>query len=211
MDPWENIKTDREVLADYLETLSPEDWAAQSWCDEWTVKGVAAHLLVSPTMSKGQIVRSFLASGFNLDKMSAKLVGQMTADMSAAEIVAATRDTAGVRSAPPGLKPIGVFGEVLTHAGDISLALGKPLDFPVEHYVIGLDHMKGVQPALGCRKRIEGLKLNATDVDWSTGDGPLVEGDAQHLLSAMTGRRGALDALTGAGVAVLAGRVAPQG
>ena len=203
MDPWNDIKADREAFADYLETLSSDEWDTQSLCDEWTVKGVTTHLLVTPTMSKGQIFFSFLGSGFNLDKMSAKLVKQMTAELSPDQIVAKTRDTAGVQSAPPGLKPLGVFGEVLTHTSDISLALKKPLDLPVEHYVIGLDYMKDVQPVLGCKKRIEGLQMKASDADWSTGDGPLVEGPAKELLSAMTGRRAALDALTGDGVDIM--------
>ena len=157
MDPWDDIKADREAFADYLEALSPDEWNSPSWCSEWTVKGVATHLLVTPTMSKGQVFKAFLGSGFSLDKMSAKLVGRMTADMSTDEIVATTRETAGVRTAPPGLKPIGVFGEVLTHTSDISLALGRPLDLPTDHYVIGLEHMKDVQPVLGCKKRIAGL------------------------------------------------------
>jgi uncharacterized protein (TIGR03083 family) len=206
MDVWELIQTDRLAFADYLGSLSTADWDAMSWCDEWTVKAVTTHLLVTPTMSKGQVFLAFLKSGFNLDKMSAKLVGEMTASMSNEQIVTTTRETAGVRSAPPGLKPIGVFGELLVHASDISFAIGKPFRLPTEHYVIGLNHMKDVQPVLGNKKRIAGLQLRATDADWSTGSGPVVEGDAQHLLSAMTGRREACAALTGAGVDVLRSR-----
>ncbi len=206
MDPWADIKVDRESFADYLATLAPQDWEAQSLCAAWTVKGVTTHLLVTPTMSKGQIFTGFLASGFNLGKFSAKLVSKMCDEMSTDEIIEKTRSTAGVKNPPPGLKPIGVFGEVLTHTSDVSLAIDKPFALPVDHYVIGLDYMKGVQPVLGCKKRIAGLKLNATDADWSTGDGPFVEGKAQHLLSAMTGRRAALDDLTGDGVEELRGR-----
>jgi len=206
MDPWGEIKADREVFADYLATLSPEDWGTRSLCDEWAVKGVATHLLVTPTMSKGRVFRAFLASGFNLDKMSAKLVRRMTTDMTTDEIVAQTRATAGVRSAPPGLKPMGVFGEVLTHTTDISEAVGKPLALPVAHYVAVLEYMKDVQPVLHCRKRIEGLRMQATDADWSTGSGPLVEGDAPHLLLAMTGRKSVLDGLHGEGVEILRSR-----
>lgn len=200
MDTWEAIKTDRVAFSEYLATLSAQDWDAPTWCDEWTVKGVAAHLLVAPTMTKGQVFLAFVKSGFNLDKMSAKLIGHMMAAMSNEEIVAKTGDSAGVRGAPPGLKPLGVFGELLVHSSDISLSLGKPFSVAVEHYVIGLNYMKDVQPVLGCKKRIAGLKLRANDADWSTGDGPLVEGDAKHLLSAMTGRRRAFDALSGEGV-----------
>ncbi len=203
MDPWEHISTDRVAFADYLETLAPDDWDTTSLCTDWTVKGVTTHLLVPPTMSKGQIFGAFLGSGFNLDKMSAKLVAKMTASMSTDEIVSQTRATAGVQSAPPGLKPIGVLAEVLTHATDVSLAVGKPFDLPIDHYVMGLEHMKDVQPVLGCKKRIAGLQLKATDADWSTGSGPLVEGTAKLLLSAMTGRSAAYDQLTGDGVATL--------
>ena len=159
MDPWPYIKSDREALADYLETLDADDWQKPSLCDQWTVKGVATHMLVTPMVSKGKIFFSFLGSGFNLDKMSAKFVKSMSTEMSTDDIVAKTRETAGSQSAPPGLKPMGVLGEVLTHSGDISLAVGKPFDLPVDHYVVGLDYMKDVQPVVGCKKRIEGLQL----------------------------------------------------
>jgi uncharacterized protein (TIGR03083 family) len=206
MDPWDAINQDRQAFAGYLATLSPEDWKKPTWCEQWSVKAVASHLLVPPTMSKGQVFLSFLKAGFNLDKMSATLIAGMDKAMSNEDIVTTTRSTAGVRSAPPGLKPLGVFSEILVHASDISLAIGKPFDFPIDHYVIGLNYMKDVQPVLGCKKRIAGLKLKAEDTDWSTGDGPLVEGSAKLLLSAMTGRPQALVSLRGDGVAVLRGR-----
>jgi hypothetical protein len=157
-------------------------------------------------MSKGKIFLAFLGAGFNVDKMSAKLVTRMSAEMSNEQMVAVTRSSAGVRSAPPGLKPIGVFAELITHAADISLALGKPHHFGAEHTIMALDHMKGQQPVLGCTKRIAGLRLQATDAEWSTGSGPAVEGDLQHLLAAMTGRKQALSSLTGDGVETLRGR-----
>jgi uncharacterized protein (TIGR03083 family) len=206
MTPWTEIKADRESLADYLESLTPEDWTKPSLCDGWTVKGVATHLLVTPTMSKGKVFFAFAGSGFNLSKMSQRQIDRMTAEMSTEDIVTQTRGTAGVQTAPLGLKPMGVLGEVLTHTSDISLGVGKPLDLPVEHYVLGLDYMKDVQPVLGCKKRIAGLTLRTTDTEWTYGDGPIVEGDAKHLLAAMTGRKAALDALTGDGVDTLRSR-----
>lgn len=206
MGPWVEIKADRELFADYLEGLSPEEWDRSSLCDGWTVKGVAIHLLVTPTMSKGQVFRSFLGSGFNLDKMSAKLIDRKSAEMSTDQIVAVTRQSAGSENAPPGLKPLGVLGEVLVHTTDVSDAVGRPLDLPVAHYVTGLEYMKDVQPVLGCKKRIADLKLNATNADWTTGDGPTVEGDAKHLLSAMAGRPSSMDALTGEGVDIMRSR-----
>jgi uncharacterized protein (TIGR03083 family) len=206
MDPWEAITPDREALAAYLATLTPADWQAPSWCQAWSVKDVAAHLLVPPTKSKGEVFFAFVRAGFNLDKMNARYVAQLTDSMSADQIVTAIRDSAGSRSAPPGLAPIGVLGDLVVHTIDIARAIGKPCQLPLAHYVTVLDHMKGMQPVMGCKKRIAGLKLKATDTDWSTGEGPLVEGTADLLLAAMTGRRAALASLTGPGVSELANR-----
>jgi uncharacterized protein (TIGR03083 family) len=206
MDLWNDVNVDREAFATYLRTLSPSEWDAPSWCEGWTVKSVVTHLLVTTTMSKGQIFLAFLSAGFNLDNMSQKLVQKMNAAMSSDEVVRKIHETAGSKNTPPGLKPTGVFSELLVHAGDVSLALKKPFAFAVDHYVVGLNHMKDVQPVLGCKKRIAGLELRATDTTWSTGSGPLVEGSAQMLLMAMTGRRLACDALSGAGVETLRSR-----
>jgi hypothetical protein len=57
------------------------------------------------------------------------------------------------------------------------------------------------------RKRIAGLRLVASDADWSHGSGPEVSGPALSLLLAMSGRRAGLDALSGNGAAQLRDRL----
>ena len=205
MDPWDAVEPGRKAFANYLADLEPADWEAQTWCAGWNVKAVAAHMLV-PTKPRGGVFLSFLKSGFNLDKMNARYVAQLTAEMSTEDIVTMTRKTDGVRTAPPGLSPIGVLNELAVHAMDISWAIEKPFALPIDHYVMVADHQKGVQPVIGCRDRIEGLTLTATDSDWSTGTGPTVEGPTDLLLAAMSGRKAALAFLRGPGVDVLAGR-----
>jgi hypothetical protein len=59
---------------------------------------------------------------------------------------------------------------------------------------------------IGTKRRIEGLSLRATDVSWSHGSGPEVSGPILSLLMAMTGRKAALDDLSGEGVATLRSR-----
>ncbi len=59
---------------------------------------------------------------------------------------------------------------------------------------------------IGAKRRIAGLQLRATDTEWSHGSGPEVVGPLLSLLMAMTGRKAALDSLTGEGVAILRGR-----
>jgi uncharacterized protein (TIGR03083 family) len=206
MDMWTRIKNGREALGDYLAGLSADDWTRPSLCAGWTVKDVAAHMLVIPTMSKGRVFRSFVGSGFNLDKMNATFVKKITADMSTAEIAATTRSSARSQSMPPGLKLPGVFTELVVHSSDISEGVGAPFALPVEDYLAALDHLKDVQPVFGSKERIAGLTLRATDAQWSTGSGPAVEGPAQQLLLAVAGRRSALDNLSGEGLATFRAR-----
>lgn len=205
MDPWDAVEPDRTAFAAYLSTLTPAEWAAQSWCADWDVKGVAAHVLVPASKSKGAVFLAFATSGFSLARMNARFVAE-SSSLSTEQIVASTRETAGARSAPPGLRPIGVLAELVVHSTDIARAIDKPFALPKEHYVMTLDHMKNVQPVVGCKKRIDGLQLRATDTSWSTGNGPLVEGPADLVLAAMTGRKAALGSLSGAGVEIMRNR-----
>ena len=206
MDTWTHIRNGREALSDYLAGLSADEWGRPSLCAGWTVKQVAAHMLVVPTVPKGRVFRAFLGSGFDLDKMNARFVTAITADMSTAEIVTTTRASAGSQLRPPGLKLPGVLTELVVHSSDIAEGVGRPFALPADDYVAALDHLKSVQPVFGAKKRIAGLTLRATDTSWSTGTGPAVEGSAQQLLLAVAGRRAALDQLTGDGVATLRAR-----
>jgi len=200
------IEADRQALAEFLSGLTAEEWNGQSLCSDWSVADVAAHMLVIPTVSKGSTLINFLTSGFNLDTFSAKMVDRIRSDNSNEQMAAAMGDAASSQRVPLGLKPMGVLAETLVHSGDISEGVGRPLAFPAEHYAAGLEYLKDVQPALGTRERIAGLKITATDADWSHGDGPEVQGPAQYLTLAITGRKSALDHLSGDGVDTLRAR-----
>ena len=206
MDTWTSITSGRQAFAAYLTALTAEEWNTPSLCAGWTVKDVAAHMLVIPTMSRGRVFRSFVGSGFNLEKMNAKLVKTLTAEMSTSDIASTAQSSAASRSMPPGLKLPGVLNELAIHAADISEAVGKPFDLPTDDYVDCLEHIKNVQPVFGARTRAAGLKLHATDSDWSTGSGPSVSGPSRQLLLALAGRRSALDHLTGDGLSTLRSR-----
>src|ERR1022692_2011282 len=74
---------------------------------------------------------------------------------------------------------------------------------PPEAVIRVADFYKGSNLLIGSKKRIAGLRLRATDAEWSTGAGPEVSGPALSLLLAMTGRAAALDDLSGDGLATL--------
>ena len=71
-----------------------------------------------------------------------------------------------------------------------------------------LDVVLGLGGFVGAKQRVAGLRLVATDVDWSHGSGPEVSGPGEALLLAASGRPAGLPELDGEGVAVLRERLA---
>ena len=51
MEHWETIAAERRCLADQLDDLTAEQWATQSLCEAWTVRGVVAHLVMAHKVS----------------------------------------------------------------------------------------------------------------------------------------------------------------
>jgi hypothetical protein len=59
-------------------------------------------------------------------------------------------------------------------------------------------------------KLFAGLRIEATDANWSAGEGPVVRGPIEELILAMSGRTGGLDQLQGEGIASVRDRAAGQ-
>jgi hypothetical protein len=53
------------------------------------------------------------------------------------------------------------------------------------------------------RKRLAGVRLVASDIDWSIGEGPEIHGPMSALLLLLSGRTISTPSLTGQGVAFL--------
>jgi hypothetical protein len=98
------------------------------------------------------------------------------------------------------------LGEVMAHSEDIRRPLGIVGEHPAEHLIaLGDMYVKTGAPLHG-KRRAAGLRLAATDVDWTIGDGPEVSGPAMSLILAIVGRTGALPDLSGPGLDTLRSR-----
>jgi uncharacterized protein (TIGR03083 family) len=95
------------------------------------------------------------------------------------------------------------LGETLIHGEDIRRPLGIAHRYDTDAAVRVAEFYKGSNLVVGAKTRIAGLRLEATDAEWSHGEGPHVSGPVMSLVMAMTGRRPALSELTGEGVATL--------
>jgi uncharacterized protein (TIGR03083 family) len=95
----------------------------------------------------------------------------------------------------------------LVHHQDIRRALGHERRIPDERLVAVLEDTPRLGSVFRAKRRTEGLRLVATDVDWSWGDGPEVRGPGEALLLTMLGRSQPLPELDGDGLVTFRPRV----
>ena len=203
-DNWPTIHAERRALAADLANLTPEQWATPSLCAGWSVHDVLAHQVASATLTPPKFIGQFVAAGFSFGKFAQRAVDRIGKDGPAATLAEYVKHESSTKS-PPGPKDTWL-GETLVHNEDIRRPLGIKHDYPAEALVRALDFFKGSNTLIGSKDRIANLTLKATDLDWTHGAGPLVEGPALSLLMAMTGRKAHLDDLSGDGVGTLRGR-----
>ena len=202
--PWPTIHSERQALLDDLEQLDDQQWATPSLCDGWTVKDVLGHMTASARISGLSFFPKLIGSGFRFETLQRKGIEAETAG-TPADLLSRFREVVPSEKHPPG--PADTWlGEVIVHGTDIRRPLGISHDFPVETLVRTADFFKGSNLIIGTKKRINGLTLRATDTDWTHGSGPEVSGPMASVLMAMTGRKAAIDDLSGAGVETLRSR-----
>ena len=199
----EMAREERSDLAEFLSTLTPEDWQAPSLCDGWTVKDVVAHVISYEDLNAIGLIKRFAKGRI----VRANEVGvEEFATMSADELLAFLNSHLQPRGLTAGFGGMIALVDGTIHHQDIRRALGRPRAIP-SYRLERILPLVPTNPRLGAGKRIRGLSLQATDVDWTHGSGPVVTGSGEALLMAMSGRRAALDDLTGPGQAILAGRL----
>jgi uncharacterized protein (TIGR03083 family) len=203
-DIWQYVGSERSALADTWESLTPEQWSAPSWCEGWSVQDVAGHLVASAEQTPANFFKEFASAGFKFNEF-AERGAKRCAAAGPEELVRRMRARTSTRNHPPG--PVSaMLGEVVVHGDDMRRPLGLSHHTPEGALAIVADSWKRTNILIGTKKRIEGLRLKATDATWSYGDGPEVGGPFQSLVLAMTGRKQALGDLSGDGVSVLTSR-----
>lgn len=198
------VHAERQSLSDFLGTITPEQWTRPTWCTKWNVQELVAHLTAAGNITAPHFFGGFIKTGFNFDKF---VDGDLRNYSSGgpADVKARFDKIIMSNRKPPGPAYV-ALGEIMVHGEDIRRALGARGDHPAEHLATLAEYYKKTGAPLRAKKRIPGLKLTATDVDWTTGDGPEVRGPCMSLILGMVGRAGALDDCEGDGVATLRAR-----
>ena len=203
-DIWPVVHAERKTLASDLADLPEDQWSTPSLCTEWTVRDVLAHMTATAKITPMSFFPKLVGSGFSFGRLQSKDIASERGT-SPQDTLAGFESVLTSEKRPPG-PPATMLGETILHSEDIRRALGIEHTYPIEAVVQVADFYKGSNLILGTKRRITGLSLRATDADWSHGSGPDVTGPITALLLAMTGRKAALDSLSGEGVATLRSR-----
>lgn len=184
---WRYVEHQRLDLAELLASLDDAQWRRPSPCPGWTVGDVAAHVISSPQAKVVPTLAALVRARGDFDRMILA-EGKRWGRAPAADVVAQYRRYAGSRKHPPGTSILDPLVDVLVHGQDIATPLGIARTMPVDAAAAGATHVWTRSFPFAARRRLHGLHLEATDIDWSRGEGHLVRGPIQSLLLLLTGR-----------------------
>lgn len=200
MTIWDDIAGERRQLADVLEGLTETQLSEPSLCDGWTIKDTAAHLTTTFHTSMPKfMVQMLMSGGFNNANRKAAI--REASHRSISDIAEELRANAEHRFTPPGMGAEAPLADIVMHGQDIRRPLAIERDIPEGEARVILDLLVSKKGKFAWpRGGVSGLRFEATDMEWSSGSGPVVSGNAEALLMAIGGRAVAVEDLTGDGV-----------
>ncbi|MBF6299471.1 maleylpyruvate isomerase family mycothiol-dependent enzyme [Nocardia amamiensis] len=195
---WRAVAAERASLVELLETFSEADWNHGSLCEGWRVRDVIAHIVLSARPSLGWILVNVIRARGSLDRAIRDTAIRLADRTTTSQLLAALRDSIGVRSTPIGTNAADRLMDLLVHGQDIAVPLGITREMPIDAARAALERV-WTTDTFRSREKFAGYHLVATDAGWDTGAGLAVEGPVASLLLLLTGRRAGQERLTGEG------------
>jgi len=196
------VMQERADIHQFLMGLSHDELYRESLCDGWTVLEVAGHLTSILGVCLGGLVSRMARAGFNPVRANIQSAAAW-ADAGPAAILEAL----GSATVPGVAKVYAKVGltEAVVHHQDMRRALNRQRVVPPDRLRLALDVIaRRPGTGTGGTRRRRGVRLTATDIDWSLGSGPEAAGPGEAILMTLAGRADALSELSGDGTTVLA-------
>lgn len=175
------------ALAELLDSLPESAWDTQSLCEAWRVREVVAHVTMPVRYSPERFGAEFQAAGGDFTKLS-NTVASRDAALSVDVLIGNLRDEMLHAWTPPGGGSTGALNHAVIHGLDITVPLGVDRRSSDETIRMVLDDLTdgGTHAHFGFD--LTGIKLQATDVEWSYGSGRPIIGTAGDLAAFVCGR-----------------------
>ncbi len=193
---WGHIDSQRWALCDLLAGLNEEQWQQPSLCDGWSVRDVAAHLTFAQA-SLGDMFVPLIKAGFRTNVMIGRTA--VTSPLNHEEIISTLRGFRGTRRRVAVVSEKEPLLDILVHSQDIAVPLGIDHPMPADAAKVALDRVLQLnrRPAMRLRRPLRGVRLIASDTDWSHGEGESIKGPIRWLLMYAAGREIASRHLSG--------------
>jgi uncharacterized protein (TIGR03083 family) len=198
-------RDERAELADLLASLRPEQWDRPSLCTGWRVRDVAAHVVSYEEHGSADLIERVVRARFRPGRLNEVALAEY-AGRGPEELVQLLRDHLTPRGATARFGGRIGLVDAMIHHQDVRRPLGMPRRVPAERLLCALPFAV-VAPPLRGFWHARGVRLVATDLDWSWGRGPEARGPGEAVLMVLTGRSGVAGDLTGPGAAVLQQRL----
>jgi uncharacterized protein (TIGR03083 family) len=187
IDPQAATAAEFMRLGDILEPLSADEWDTPSLCAGWRVREVVAHMTMAARYGPAEFVAELQECNGDFTVLSNR-VAERDGALPTATLIGNLRDETMHQWTPPGGGSIGALNHVVIHALDITTPLGiaRPADAAV---LAVLDHLTsgGVHAYFGID--VDGIRLEATDAEWTFGSGARTAGTASDLVLWLSGRQ----------------------
>jgi uncharacterized protein (TIGR03083 family) len=190
------IAAERRELAGVLAGLPPQAWDRPTLCAGWRVREVVSHITMPFRYSTARFAMEMIRSGGRFHRMADRCA-RRDAAASTDELTAALRDNVAHPWKPPGAGLDAALTHDVIHGLDISTPLGIDLHLPEATLRAVLTTITTPASRKHFGVDLNGIELQAEDIDWSYGTGPPVIGTAQNLALILCGRTLAAGQLRG--------------
>lgn len=185
-DIWTLVHAERHALIADLAGLNDAQWAQPSLCHGWTVHDVVAHLVDVAEATRLGFAIDMARARFDFDRQNENGIARVKA--APAQTLDRLRRAADRTTTP--LAPLDTrIVEEVVHGEDIRRPLGLTRDYPPRAVERALGQQVRTSTKFGGAKElVDGLRLQATDTNFTIGAGREVQAPAIELLLACSGR-----------------------
>ncbi|WP_179758848.1 maleylpyruvate isomerase family mycothiol-dependent enzyme [Microlunatus parietis] len=198
-------RAERADLANFLATLTPEQWDVPTLCDGWRVRDVVSHMISYEDHNLRDFVDRLRRAGFSFARLN-DVARADYAHLGPAELIAFLRAHLTPQGSTAKFGGMVGLADAVIHHQDIRRSLGAPRAIPAERLRAVLPFAVTAPPLRGFW-HVRGVRVVAADLDWSYGRGPEARGSAEAVLMALAGRATVARELTGPGAGVLQRRL----